>query len=82
MSKLVCIVCPRGCTMEVTESGGEYTVTGNFCKRGRDFAIADDTDEDYLLDRRHRIPRGARAPRAGQLGYPEKQDIRRDERDK
>ena len=30
MSKLVCIVCPRGCTMEVTESGGEYTVTGNF----------------------------------------------------
>ena len=43
MSKLVCIVCPRGCTMEVTESGGEYTVTGNFCKRGRDFAIAEQT---------------------------------------
>ena len=43
MSKLVCIVCPRGCTMEVTENNGEYEVTGNFCKRGRDFAVAEQT---------------------------------------
>lgn len=44
MSKLVCIVCPRGCTMEVTKnSDGSFEVTGNTCKRGKDFAIAEQT---------------------------------------
>jgi CxxC motif-containing protein len=34
---LVCIVCPVGCRLEVTEPEGdntEWTVTGNKCKRG------------------------------------------------
>ncbi len=35
---MVCITCPRGCTMEVTDTDGEITVTGNFCKRGAMFA--------------------------------------------
>lgn len=44
MSKLVCIVCPRGCTMQVTEnSDGSFEVTGNSCKRGKDFAITEQT---------------------------------------
>jgi len=44
MSKLVCIVCPRGCTMEVTKnSDGSFEVTGNTCKRGKDFAITEQT---------------------------------------
>lgn len=44
MSKLVCIVCPRGCTMEVTKNpDGSFEVTGNSCKRGKDFAITEQT---------------------------------------
>lgn len=44
MSRLVCIVCPRGCTMEVAKNpDGSFEVTGNTCKRGRDFAITEQT---------------------------------------
>lgn len=35
---IVCITCPRGCTMEVTVDGEKMDVTGNFCKRGAEFA--------------------------------------------
>lgn len=38
MSELVCIVCPRGCTLRVEEEGETLQVTGNGCKRGADFA--------------------------------------------
>lgn len=29
---LVCINCPRGCTMQVTQDGDTIAVTGNFCR--------------------------------------------------
>lgn len=36
---MICITCPRGCTMQVTtEDDGTITVTGNTCKRGEKFA--------------------------------------------
>lgn len=38
MSELVCIVCPRGCTLQVEGAGEALQVTGNGCKRGADFA--------------------------------------------
>ena len=38
MSELVCIVCPRGCTLRVEGEGETLQVTGNGCKRGADFA--------------------------------------------
>ena len=44
MSTIVCITCPRGCTMQVTGSGDDIQVTGNFCKRGEDFAKAELTN--------------------------------------
>jgi len=37
--KLTCIICPRGCEMEVEEKNGQWTVTGNECKRGEDYAV-------------------------------------------
>lgn len=43
MRELVCIVCPRGCTMQVSENNGEITVTGNSCKRGEQFAVSEMT---------------------------------------
>lgn len=40
---LVCIVCPQGCRLTVTEENGEYTVSGNTCKRGEAYAIKEVT---------------------------------------
>ena len=37
--KLVCINCPRGCNLNVENNKGEIVVTGNFCKRGEQYAI-------------------------------------------
>lgn len=44
MKELVCIVCPRGCTMNIEEKDGEYLVSGNFCKRGEAFAKSEMTN--------------------------------------
>lgn len=39
--QLTCIVCPRGCQLEVTldEAGKFLDVTGNICKRGAQYAL-------------------------------------------
>lgn len=39
--EVTCIVCPRGCTVNIAHSGDGYTVSGNGCKRGRDYAISE-----------------------------------------
>ena len=44
MRELVCIVCPRGCTMRIDEKDGETVVTGNTCKRGEKFAVSEMTE--------------------------------------
>lgn len=44
MKQLVCIVCPRGCTMEIEGEGKDIKVSGNFCKRGAAFAISEMTE--------------------------------------
>ena len=41
MKKLVCIVCPNSCELEITETESGISVSGNKCKRGVSFA----TDE-------------------------------------
>ena len=36
---LTCVACPRGCTITVEYEGKEvYSVTGNVCKRGDEYA--------------------------------------------
>lgn len=44
MKELVCIVCPRGCTMQIEGAGKDIQVTGNFCKRGQQFAVSEMTE--------------------------------------
>lgn len=44
MHELVCIVCPKGCTMKIEEKDGELFVTGNSCKRGASFAVSEMTE--------------------------------------
>lgn len=39
--KLTCILCPRGCALDVTEN---LTVSGNFCPRGEKYAIDECTN--------------------------------------
>lgn len=43
MREMVCIVCPRGCTIKIDGSGENIAVTGNGCKRGAQFAISEMT---------------------------------------
>lgn len=45
-TNLICINCPQGChlSIEHSEPGGEFIVTGNRCRRGHDYAIQELTD--------------------------------------
>lgn len=36
---LVCINCPRGCKLEVNKVNDQIQVSGNFCPRGKQYAI-------------------------------------------
>jgi len=38
MKELTCIVCPRGCHLQVDD---DMNVTGNFCPRGKQYAISE-----------------------------------------
>lgn len=43
--KLTCIICPVGCQLEVSQNGGTVEmVSGNQCRRGREYAIAECTN--------------------------------------
>ena len=44
MKEFVCIVCPRGCNLKVDGDKYNLTVTGNSCKRGKDFAVSEMTE--------------------------------------
>lgn len=43
MKEFSCISCPRGCLLHVEENNGEFTVTGNSCPRGKEFALSEMT---------------------------------------
>lgn len=46
MPDLICIVCPRGCHLKVDE---KMNVTGNFCPRGKIYAINELTDPKRMV---------------------------------
>lgn len=39
--KMICISCPRGCELEVTETAGGVHVDGNACPRGEAYGKAE-----------------------------------------
>lgn len=41
--KTICINCPMGCPLEITEKDGKITVSGNTCRRGLEYGIAEYT---------------------------------------
>lgn len=40
MKELICIVCPKGCHLQVDEKNG-FAVTGNSCARGAQYGAAE-----------------------------------------
>jgi len=57
--KLICIVCPVGCTCEVTtEPGAEPIIRGQNCARGRDYALAEATNPLRMLTTTVRVRDG------------------------
>ena len=47
---LICIVCPRGCAMQVElEDNKVIAVTGNACKRGEQYAIDECTNPTRMV---------------------------------
>jgi CxxC motif-containing protein len=49
-TKIICITCPMGCTLEVTHEGKTITkVDGEQCKKGRDYAEAELTDPRRMV---------------------------------
>ena len=44
--EFVCIVCPRGCRLSIDEN---MNVTGNFCPRGKQYAISEVTNPTRMI---------------------------------
>lgn len=42
--ELTCIVCPRGCLIQLVKDEGTFTCSGNQCKRGEVYAIQEVTE--------------------------------------
>jgi CxxC motif-containing protein len=40
---VTCILCPQGCSLELTKINDDYEVRGNKCKRGKEYAISEIT---------------------------------------
>lgn len=45
MREFVCVVCPNGCRIQcqASDRADGYTISGNRCKRGADYALAEMT---------------------------------------
>lgn len=48
MTHLICIVCPKGCHLDVDEENG-YRVTGNGCPRGAEYGKKELTNPTRVL---------------------------------
>lgn len=52
MKEMICIICPRGCKLTIDENN---TVSGNFCPRGKDYAISELTCPMRMLTTTMRV---------------------------
>lgn len=53
--ELVCIVCPRGCMIQLINENETFTCTGNQCKRGEIYAIQEVSEPKRMLTMTIRI---------------------------
>lgn len=47
--ELTCIVCPRGCLIQLVKEGESYVCSGNQCKRGEVYAIQEVTEPRRMI---------------------------------
>jgi len=59
--KLICVTCPKGCTLMVTREGKTVVQVENGCKRGGDYAHQELTDPRRMVASTVKIE-GARHP--------------------
>lgn len=60
-TKMICITCPKGCTLQVTHDGQTVLNVTNGCKRGKDFAQRELNDPRRMVATTIRI-KGGRHP--------------------
>lgn len=49
MNNLICICCPKGCRLEITESNGDLTIKGASCPRGVPYAKSEILDPKRFI---------------------------------
>ena len=57
MKQLICIVCPKGCHLNVDEQNG-YAVTGNGCPRGAEYGKKELTHPTRVITSTVKIKNG------------------------
>lgn len=72
--ELICIGCPMGCILTVTEAEGEITVTGNTCARGASYARKGMTNPTRVVTSTVRVKGGSQK----MVSVKTKQDIPKD----
>lgn len=58
-SKIICITCPKGCTLEVTHDGQTVIKVRQGCKRGKEYAQRELADPRRMVATTVRIQGGA-----------------------
>ena len=60
--KITCTLCPFGCRVTIEKAAdGTYSVAGNTCKRGRDYAIQESTNPVRVVTSLVRVQGGTRS---------------------
>lgn len=56
--KVICVTCPKGCTLEVTRDGNTVVSVVNGCKRGHEYAQQELTDPRRMVATSVRVKGG------------------------
>lgn len=49
LKEMICIICPIGCHLTISQIGEKIEVSGNTCPRGKQYAIAEMTNPTRIL---------------------------------
>ena len=58
--EMICIRCPMGCHLSVTQDENGCTVTGNTCPRGREYGVQEMTCPTRVVTSSVRVENGRR----------------------
>ncbi len=57
-TKIICITCPKGCSLEVTHDGQTVIKVGEGCKRGKEYVQRELTDPRRMVATTVRVKGG------------------------